>query len=192
MIPLVPLPCFLFSRTPQTFLLPSNKFHHPFCKFFEHLSSLKVREAFLWPEGHIVWICKICYENLGGGTEWIHADWHQSTLEQHIVLPLAPVQLPGTVCTHFSLVITTYLLKFINNNTWCLQGFSGINLSLKRLSNYSDICMVLNSVWCIRQNLLGVHLRVGGGRGRGHSCVNSSNCIHQQSEFCRQSQCVSC
>lgn len=51
---LVPLPCFLFSHTPQTFFLPNNKLSHPFfiTQVFQHWSSLKVREAFLWPEGH--------------------------------------------------------------------------------------------------------------------------------------------
>lgn len=65
-----------------------------------------------------------------------------------------------------------------------------VTKTIIKLQRY--ICMVLNSVRCIQQNLLGVHLRVGGGRGRGRSCVNSSNCIHQQSELSRQSQCVSC
>lgn len=88
---LVPLPCFLFSHTPQTFFSPpNNKLSHPFfiTQVFQHWSSLKVREAFLWPEGHIVWICQICYENLGGGTERIHDHLHQSALKQHIVLSL--------------------------------------------------------------------------------------------------------
>lgn len=114
---LVPLPCFLFSHTPQTFFSPNNKLSHPFfiTQVFQHWSSLKVREAFLWPEGHIVWICQICNENLGGVTDWIHDGLHQSALEQHIVLSLASVQLLRTVCNPVSPVVTTSnLLKFIN------------------------------------------------------------------------------
>lgn len=80
----------------------------------KHWSSLKVREVFLWPEGHIVW------------------DLHQSALEQHIALSLAPVQLLRTVWNHFSPVVTANPLKFINNDTSCLQGSSGVNLSLKQ------------------------------------------------------------
>ena len=73
---LVPLPCFPFSHTPQTvffFFPPNNELSHPFfiTQVFQHWSSLKVREAFLWPEGHIVWICQICYKNLGGGN-WVN------------------------------------------------------------------------------------------------------------------------
>ena len=60
---LVPLPCFLFSHTPQTGFFsppppppptPNNKLSHPFfiTQVFQRWSSLKVRGAFLWPEGH--------------------------------------------------------------------------------------------------------------------------------------------
>lgn len=78
------------SHSSDIFFPPNNKLSHPFfiTQVFQHWSSLKVREAFLWPEGHIVWICQICYENLGGGTERIHNHLHQSALKQHIVLSL--------------------------------------------------------------------------------------------------------
>ncbi len=71
---LVPLPCFLFSHTPQTFFSQIINYLIPFSlhKFSNTVAcSLEVREAFSWPEGHIVWICQICYENLGGGN-WMN------------------------------------------------------------------------------------------------------------------------
>lgn len=62
-----------------------------------------------------VWICQICFENVGGGAEWAHHNLHQSALEQHTELSKAPLQLLRTVCNPLSPVATSrHLPQFIN------------------------------------------------------------------------------
>lgn len=106
-----------FGSTPKLSLLshssdifsPNNKLSHPFfiTQVFQRWSSLKVREAFLWPEGRIVWICQICYENLCGGLN--------EYMTTSIKVPLSNTRCSlwlRTVCNLFHLLVIT--TKFIN------------------------------------------------------------------------------
>lgn len=48
------IPMLSFLSHSSDIFFPNNKLSHPFfiTQVFQHWSSLKVREAFLWPEGH--------------------------------------------------------------------------------------------------------------------------------------------
>lgn len=167
---LVQLPCFLFSHTPQTFFQIIN-YLIPFSLNKYSNTGVAWRLEKLYSDRK-VWICQICYENLGGGTEWIHDDLHQSALEQNIVLSLAPVLQLRIVCNPFSPVVTIKdLLKFINKQLpFTFAGLYWFTFVTKTM--ISPHLTILNSnywitIWSSQLNVLGIHLRVVGGRGRG-------------------------
>lgn len=98
-----------------------------------------------------------------GGTEWIQDDLHQSALEQHAVLSLAPVQLLRTVRNPPSPAVThKYLLNILNKQ----PHFKFCDIKQQQSLDVFT--------WRLRWNLLDVYLGVGGGGRTEHSCVKQS------------------
>lgn len=85
----------------------------------------------------------------------IHDDLHQSALEQHAVLSLAPVQLLRIVCNSFTCSHT--------------QISSENHKQPHKRQRSLDVFM-----WCFKWNLLDVCRGVGGGRTTAHSCAKQS------------------
>ena len=119
---------------------PNNKLSHPFfiTQVFQRWSSLKVRGAFLWPEGHhrlnlldLQWKPRWGWggRSGGGSIERVHPNLHQRALEQHTVMSLAPVKL---LCNLFFFLVKTTKTSKAHKQT------TSLHLQMKLVSETVD------------------------------------------------------